>query len=75
MRYSTDQVYNTDKTGLFCRAIPDVSLRYTTAKLKESKKAMERLTNLVCANMDCTVKKKLLVIDKAQCPRFLRAWM
>ena len=68
-RYSADRVFNADETGLFFRAVPDGSLCYATEKLKGSKKAMDRLTILVCTNMDGTVKKKLFVIGRARCPR------
>ena len=68
-QYSAEDVYNADETGLYYRAMPDGSLYYKYENLMGSKRAMDRITILVCANMSGTDKKKLLVIGKSAKPR------
>ena len=67
--FNEDTIYNADETGLFYRAAPDSSLCFSTETLSGSKKAMDRITVLVCANMSGSDKKKLLVIGKSKNPR------
>ena len=62
-------IFNADETGLFYRATPDSSLCFVKEQLSGSKKALDRITVLVCANMPGTEKKKLLVIGKSKNPR------
>ena len=51
------------------RATLDESLCFCKENLSGSKKAMDRISVLVCANMPGTEKKKLLVIGKSKNPR------
>ncbi|XP_064423076.1 jerky protein homolog [Latimeria chalumnae] len=67
---TAEQIYNTDKTGLFWRCLPRNTLvcndENSASGVKESK---ERLTVLTCANAASTHKCKLLVIGKSARPR------
>ena len=67
--YEADNVYNADETDLYYRATPDGSLCHTKDKLAGSKKAIDRVTVLCCANMSGTDNRKLLVIGKSKKPR------
>ena len=67
--YKPDDIYNADETGLYYRATPDGSLCYAYQQLSGSKKAMDRVTILCCANMSGNDKVKLLVIGKSKKPR------
>ena len=49
--YEPEDIYNADETGLYYRATPDGSLCYAYEQLSGSKKAMDRVTILCCANM------------------------
>ena len=66
--YKPDDIYNADETGLYHQATPDGSLCYAYQKLNGSKKAMDRITVLCCANMTGSDKAKLLVIWKSKKP-------
>jgi len=68
-KFSPQDIYNADETGLFYRATPDGSLCYKRETLEGSKKAMDRITVLCCCNMAGTDKKKLLIIGKSAKPR------
>ena len=67
--FDENQIYNADETGLFYRATPDSSLCFAKEKLYGSKKALDRITVLACANMSGSDKRKLLVIGKSKNPR------
>ena len=55
--YNPCDIYNADETALYYRATPDNSLCYRYEQLSGSKKAMERVTVLVCVNMSGSDKK------------------
>ena len=44
-------IYNADETGLYCGATPDGSSCYAYQKLSGSKRPMNRVAVLCCANM------------------------
>lgn len=67
--YADDEIYNADETGVFYKLLPDKTLKFKGEKCTGGKLAKDRLTVLLCANMDGTVKRKLLVIGKSQNPR------
>ena len=67
--FSPNDLYNADETGLFYRATPNGSLCYAFENLSGSKRPMERLSVLLCANMSGSDKRKLLVIGKSRKPR------
>ena len=67
--YNPDDIYNAGETGLYYRTRPDGSLCYAYEQLSSSKKAMEHITVLCCANMSGRNKCKLLVTGKSKKPR------
>lgn len=67
--FCADDIYNADETGLYYRATPDGSLCYKRTALLGSKKAMDRITVLCCANMSGSDKKPLVVVGKSSKPR------
>lgn len=71
-KYSSEDIYNADETGLYYRATPDGSLVFRSTTLLGNKKAMERITLLVCSNMSGSDRRKLLVIGKSAQPRCLK---
>ena len=62
--YDPEDIYNANETGLYYRATLDGSLCYAYEQLSGSKKAMDRITVLCCANMTGKDKVKLLEIGK-----------
>ncbi|XP_026816812.1 tigger transposable element-derived protein 4-like [Rhopalosiphum maidis] len=67
--FSPDNIFNADETGLYYRATPDGSLCFKKEVLSDSKKAMDRITVLLCVNMTGSDKRKLLVVGKSLKPR------
>ncbi|KAE9522886.1 hypothetical protein AGLY_016697 [Aphis glycines] len=67
--FSPDNIFNADETGLYYRATPDGSLCFKKDVLSGSRKAMDRITVLLCVNMTGSDKKKLLVVGKSLKPR------
>ena len=67
--YAPADVYNADETGIYFRALPDGTLALATEKLSGGKKAKERITALVTANMDGSDKRPLFIIGKSKQPR------
>ena len=68
-RYSADNVFNANETGLYWRLLPDKTHAVKGNTCSGGKKSKERVTLLVCANMNGTEKHPLLVIGKFQRPR------
>ena len=66
--YAPRDIYNADETGIYFRAVPDGTLSFTTDRLSGRKKAKEHVTALVCANMDGSDKRPLLIIGKSRMP-------
>lgn len=67
--YSDAEIFNTDETGLFFKMTPDRTFKFKGEKCIGGKMSKERITVLVTANMDGSVKEKLLVIGKFRNPR------
>lgn len=67
--YPPEDIYNCDETAIYYRAAPDGSLTFRVEALSGSKKAMDRITALVCANMAGCDRLPLLVIGKSKYPR------
>lgn len=67
--YADHEIYNADETGLFYKLLPDKTMKFKGETCTGGKLAKDRLTVLLCANMDGTDKRKLLVIGKSQNPR------
>ena len=70
--YKPDDVYNCDETGIYYRAMPEGTLAQKSESVSGSKKAKDRITDLVCTNMTGTDKRKLLVLGKSKNPRCFR---
>ena len=66
--FAPTDVYNADETGIYYRATPDGTLTFRSEALAGSKKAMDRITVLVCTNMTGTDRRPLLVIGKSKNP-------
>ncbi|XP_061704502.1 tigger transposable element-derived protein 4-like [Cydia pomonella] len=69
IKYSPEDIFNADETGLFCKLTPDKTLKFKGEKCVGGKLSKERITVLVAANMSGTEKRKLLVIGKSKNPR------
>ena len=67
-RYSAENVFNADETGLYWRLLYDKTHAVKGETHSGGKKSKERVTLLVCANMTGTEKRPLLVIGKFQRP-------
>ncbi len=68
-KYHARDVYNADETGVFYKMQPDKTMGYKHVDWHGGKRSKERLSVLVCANMDASDKLPLLVIGKAAKPR------
>ena len=71
-RYSPCDVYNADESGLFYNLLPDKTLAIKGDPCKGGKRSKERLTVLLCCNMDGSDKLKPLIIGKSENPRAFR---
>ena len=67
--FSEDDVFNADETALYYRRFPDKGNCEKGFDLTGGKKAMDRITALLCTNMSGTEKRPLLVIGKSKHPR------
>ena len=72
LQYTPADIYNADETGLYFRTTPDRTHAFADEKLSGGKKSKERVTIMVCSNMDGSDKRKLLVIGKSANPRCLK---
>ena len=59
--YEPRNIYNMDETGLFFRAIPDKTLNVKGQDCKGGKKAKDRLTVVMCANMAGDIEKPVVI--------------
>ena len=62
-------IFNADETGLYFRGFPERGYGLKNENLCGGKKAKDRITVLVCANMTGDEKRPLLVIGKSKKPR------
>ena len=69
--YDQKDVFNMDETGVFFRALPDKTLVVKGQDCKGGKRSKERITVVMCCNMDGQFVKPL-VIGKAERPRCFR---
>lgn len=67
--YADKDIYNADETGLFFQLLPAKTLAAKTDKCVGGKNSKNRITVLVCSNMDGSDKRDLLIIGKAKKPR------
>lgn len=71
-RYEDRNIFNGDETGLFYRLTPDRTLKFKGETCAGGKHSKERITVFICANMDGSEKRPLLVIGKSKTPRCFR---
>jgi hypothetical protein len=62
--YEEHDIFNADETSLFYKALPDKTLHYKGLPCNEVKVHKERLSLLLCVNMDGSEKLKPLIIGK-----------
>ncbi len=67
-RYDPEDIFNTDESGLYYRALPSSTLALPNDTRKEGKSSKERLPVLFTASMEGE-KKALFVIGKYKSPR------
>jgi hypothetical protein len=72
-KYSPKDIFNADEFGLFYSMLPDKTYTFKGASCRGIKVNKERITVLVCANLDGTEKLPLLVIGKSKQPRCFRS--
>ncbi|UYV76058.1 TIGD4 [Cordylochernes scorpioides] len=70
--YACKDIFNADETGLFWRLLPDKKLHFKGETCTGGKASKERITILLCCNMDGSEKMQPLVIGKAKQPRCFR---
>jgi len=68
-KFSDDDIFNADETGLFYKLTPDKTLKFRGEKCSGGKLSKDRITVMVAANMSGTIKKKLLIIGKSKNPK------
>ncbi|UYV60770.1 TIGD4 [Cordylochernes scorpioides] len=66
--YACKDIFNADETGLFWRLLPDKTLHFKGETCTGGKASKERITILLCCNMDGSEKMQPLVIGKAKQP-------
>ena len=62
-------IFNADETGLYFRCFPDKGYSISGDDLPGGKKAKDRVTVMLCANMSGSEKIPLLVFGKSKRPR------
>ena len=67
-----EDIFNADETGIFYKCLPDKSLALKGERCTGGKKAKERMTALVAANMSSKEKLPLVVIGKSLRPRCMK---
>lgn len=66
--YEAKNIYNADETGLFYRILPNKTMCFKGEKCSGGKSSKERLTVLLCCNIEGEFEQPL-VIGKAKKPR------
>lgn len=67
--YSPKDIFNADEAALYLETMPDRTLHFRGVGCKGTKTRKDRVTMMVCANMDGSEKKQLLIIGKSKNPR------
>ncbi|KAI6648380.1 Tigger transposable element-derived protein 4-like isoform X4 [Oopsacas minuta] len=67
--FTPENIFNGDETGLYFRCFPDKGYSIKGTDLPGGKKAKDRITVMLCANMSGTEKDPLLAIGKSKQPR------
>lgn len=68
-KYTPSDVYNADESGLFYQMLPKKTLALKGQTCHGGKHSKQRLTLLLCVNMDGSDKRDPLVIGKSARPR------
>lgn len=68
--YVPSNIFNADETGLYFKGLPDRGHVLASEKAEGCKVPKDRVTILVCANMDGSEKRRLLMIGKSKRPRY-----
>ncbi|KAL4096693.1 hypothetical protein QTP88_021598 [Uroleucon formosanum] len=68
-KYTPDNIFNADETGIFYKMTPDKTLKFKGEKCVGGKLSKECITAFVAANMSGTEKRKIMVIGKPKNPR------
>ena len=68
--YKAEDVFNADDTGLYWSLLPDKTHSVAGETCSGGKKSKERVTILVCINMNGSERCPLLTIGKFKCPRY-----
>ena len=68
-KFSPDDIFNADETGLFWKCLPDKYFSLQGARCSGGKRSKDRIIVLVCANMSGSEKLHLLVIGRFAKPR------
>jgi hypothetical protein len=71
-KYSPKDIFSADEFGLFYNMLPDKTYTFKGASCKDIKVNNERITVLVCTNLDGTEKLPLLVNGKSKRPQCFR---
>ena len=62
--FQPDEIFNADETGLFWKCLPDEALHIKWEPCSGDKKSKDRITVLVCSNMNGTERLPLVVIGR-----------
>ncbi|XP_053885320.1 major centromere autoantigen B [Malaclemys terrapin pileata] len=68
-KFSLADIYNADETGLYLKGLWDRGLGEKNEKQEGGKASKDRVTVLVCANMDGSDKRPLVMIGTSKRPR------
>lgn len=71
-QYSDKDIFNADETALFYKCLPDKTFEFRESDCRGGKKSKDRVTILLCTNMNGTEKLPILLIGKSAKPRCLK---
>ena len=72
-KFSPEQVFNCDETGLYFRMLPTTTLESKMEKKAPGyKKQKDRLAVMACSNASGGLKLPLMIIGKSENPRALK---
>ena len=69
MNMTKENIFNADETGLAYKALPDKTFTFKNTPCKGTKIKMDRISVLLCTNVDGSDKLPPLVIGKYKNPR------
>lgn len=67
--YSPKDIFNADEAALYLETMPERTLHFKGVGCKGTKTRKDRVTMMVCSNMDGSEKPQLLIIGKSAKPR------